>query len=88
MPLPSGTSTYRPPEAARDVLGYPINGVRLLAADGETLVIVVNVRDREVTLPAPEGLAGSYASALGGDAVTLGDTLTLAPYAYHVLRAE
>ncbi|MDX1548171.1 MAG: alpha-glucosidase C-terminal domain-containing protein, partial [Rhodothermales bacterium] len=52
----------------------------------DRVLVVVNVRDRAVTLPVPEVLRGDYADALGGDAVALGETLELAPYAYHVLQ--
>jgi glycosidase len=80
--LQSGTATFLAPEAADVFLVER-------AAAGERLVAAVNVRDRAVSVPRPAALQGAtWADALTGEALPPGETLTLAPYGYHLLRAE
>lgn len=53
----------------------------------ERVIVAVNVRNEEVSVVVPASVSGSdWTDALSGETVTLGESLTLPAYGYHVLH--
>ncbi|MFB6097560.1 MAG: alpha-amylase family glycosyl hydrolase [Salinibacter sp.] len=79
--LQEGTLTVHTPKA-EDVLVYE------RSTDDETMLVAVNVRDTSKTVPVPDAYAdASLTGALSGETVS-GETLSLGPYGYRLLRVE
>ena len=79
--LQAGTLTVHTPEA-EDALVYE------RTADDETMLVAANVRDASQTVSVPEAYAdASLTNALTGETME-GDTLSLGPYGYRLLRVE
>ena len=58
-------------------------------AGAERVAVLVNVRDRPVSVATPPALqGGAWSDALSGGAVELGLTVSLGPYEYRMLRTE
>ena len=58
-------------------------------ADGDTLIVAVNVRDEAVTLSMPVELRDrSFTDALSDETIAVGEEMSLAPYEYRLLTSE
>ncbi len=79
VPLRHGKLTVLNPEAD-DVLVY------LRATDADTLLLIVNVRNRPETVALPEGIRGRrWVEVFAADTLAA-DTLRLGPYHYRLYQ--
>jgi len=84
-------SVYKSQSALRlgDLVPYPNNDILIFERryEGETVLVMVNLRDNQLNAPVPDGWQGKTANdLLSGEEITFAETVRLRPFEYIVVK--